>query len=218
MHQVRLDALRARLNAAEAHFRTETALISGRTTWVVEIKAPHLAMAQHACGADWIVAVRPALDESHALVPPPSSLILGAGIPILLAPDAAPPLLARRIVVGWHNGRAAQRAIADAMPLLCDAERVHLVSIDVDGPEPSAQESLMEVHRRLRLRGCVVEAESRPLCWPGAAATLANLADNYDADLIVIGGFSRMHLPRNFADSLSAELIEHCSRWLLLSH
>jgi nucleotide-binding universal stress UspA family protein len=216
--QRRYQALHARLQEAEVRFREATAEICGRASWIAEAEAPHVAMARHACGADWVLAVRQPSGADANKVPRVSSLILDAGVPVLLAPPKAAPLQARRIVVGWRNNRASRRAIADAMPLLHAAERVHLVSVSPDDAADQECEGLIEVRRRLLLHGCPVAADTHPLCWPGSAATLSQIADEEDADLIVAGGYSHPHVPEWLLGGVSATLVEGCPQWVLLSH
>ncbi len=214
----RVDAFHARLRDAEARFTAETAAISGRTSWFAEFQAPDLALMQHACGGDWILVVRPAPGEAPGRTPRISGLVQDAGVPVLLAPHGADPLQARRIVVGWRNSRATRRAIADAMPLLQRAEEVHLISIEPGEGGDDARDGLAEVRLRLRLRGCAVDAECGPLCWPGLGATLVQIAEDKRADLVVVGGFEHTPLLEWCFGSVSATLTGACPVWVLMSN
>ena len=49
---------------------------------------------------------------------------------LLLPPDCPPEPVGRRIVVGWNGSREAIRALADAMPLLMEAEAVLVIVVE----------------------------------------------------------------------------------------
>jgi hypothetical protein len=53
-------------------------------------------------------------------------ILLGSGRPLLIAPPRPPSLLLGTVMVCWKETAEAARAVAAAMPLLANAERVVL--------------------------------------------------------------------------------------------
>ena len=119
--------------------------------WLARVQLPARALADVACAADLVVANRTADITASQLFPSPHELLLTAGVPVLLQPPNAPPLAAKRIVIGWKNTREARRALPDALPLLLGAEEVRLVRFERDGamaPDPSLGRVLDRLERQ----------------------------------------------------------------------
>src|SRR3546814_14203552 len=61
-------------------------------------------------------------------------MIFASGRPILLLPEAWPAeRLPRHLVIGWNGSAEATRGVANAMPLLIDAEVVEIVVVPSAG-------------------------------------------------------------------------------------
>lgn len=213
-----LDDLNRRLAAAKQRFDTETLGLEGRAFWCSADEFPDEAMARHACGADWIVAVRTLKDAVAALSPSITDLIMRTGLPVLVPPANATPLQARRIVVGWSGTREASRAISDAMPLLTAADQVFLVTIPDEAADDSAHERLAEVCRRLQRRGCKVASESRPRGSDSVAEGLVRAAQGHGADLLVVGGYAHSRVQEWVMGGVTRDLVASCPVYVLFSH
>ena len=113
------------------------------------------------------------------------------GRPVLLGASAPVQGIGTRIVVLWNGSAEAARAVDAALPLLSQADQVHILSVNEDaGPEP-AQSGL-----------------ARYLAWHGIKAALttfepderligeALLAEvrRLEADLIVMGAYGHSRL------------------------
>ena len=117
-------------------------------------------------------------------------LILESGRPILLLPAQAAHSLYGTIMVCWKNCREAAHAVTAAMPLLRRAARVYIVSVseNEDDEEIVAMDG---VARQMRWHGIhaaprCLRSEGRPI-----ARILSSAANDYEADLMVMGGYSR---------------------------
>ena len=75
-------------------------------------------------------------------------LIMQVGRPVLLVP--AVPLRMDRVLIAWKDTREAQRAAADALPLLKLASHVSLVEISREDDLVAARSRLDDVARWLR--------------------------------------------------------------------
>lgn len=169
-------------------------------------------VAREGIGGEWRVSrdeageamMLHARHASLAIVGPPARRMLAAttlsysedvifasGRPTLLLPVGWPATrIGRRIVVGWNAGREATRAIADAMPFLAQAERVHLVVVpdakvrSLYGADPGA-----DIARHLARHGVPVVLEQCDGSDAGAA--LLDRCRAVDADMLVMGAVGR---------------------------
>lgn len=183
------------LRQARAEFDALAERRSFTAEWRVSDCESREALMLHARHASLAVLGPPASQRSATTVLGLSeNVILGSGRPSVLLPDDWPAeRLARRVVVGWNGGREATRAIADAMPLLRDAETVRLVVVPDDrtrgllGAEPGAD---MAAH--LARQGVRVEVEQCP--GGDAGAVLLDQCAAVRADLLVMGAMARSRL------------------------
>lgn len=167
--------------------------ISGE--WRMSLDEPGEALMLHARHAS--LAVLGPVDEQVAFAAElglSTRMVFASGRPCLLLPAGWPEARqARRIVVGWNGGREATRAIADAMPLLVDADAVHLVVVPdarvqaLYGQEPGAD---MAAH--LARQGVPVVLEQ---CQgEDAGEVLLGRCSALQADLLVMGAMGRSRI------------------------
>jgi nucleotide-binding universal stress UspA family protein len=213
-----LKALDQRLAHAKGEFERETSRLTQPSYWASEEEYPQDALVRHACGADWVVAVRPENAATPNVTPPVADLILRAGLPVLLAPDHAKPLEARRIVIGWSQTIEASRAISDAMPLLVAADQVVVVTVTAEPQREEDETALSEVCRRLERRGCKVVRERHANSRASIASVLCKAAEAHGADLLVVGGYAHSRLREWILGGVTRDLIVRCPHYILFSH
>jgi nucleotide-binding universal stress UspA family protein len=217
--QALLDAQRRRIAAAAA--RAEAMKKTARASVAVHVEEqfPEDALNAFACGADWVVVARPDPGASHAVYADPSAVVLRTGLPVLLAPLAAGPLTARRIIVGWRDSREARRALSDAMPLLKAAQEVLVVSVSQEDRVDLDRTTLEQVTARLNRLGCKARCELHQNDGrQSVAALLEEWATSIEADLIVTGAYAHSRAGEWVFGGVTRTLIESCSRYLLMSH
>src|SRR5260370_4649450 len=89
----------------------------------------------HAYYADLVVIARP--ESPGQTAGPPGlaeSLVLSSGRPIIVFPPHGTVSRVRRILVAWNATRESIRAVADALPLLVEAEAVEVPGVDHPRP------------------------------------------------------------------------------------
>jgi nucleotide-binding universal stress UspA family protein len=144
-------------------------------------------------------------------------LVMRAGRPVLIVPDAAKGLDLEHVLVAWKDTREARRAIADALPLLALAGEVTVVEIADPDDMISARERLADVALWLERHGItasvqVVEAERSD------STRLAALARSKRAGLVVAGAYGRTRLLEWVFGGVTCDLMMHPARCTLLSH
>lgn len=117
--------------------------------------------------------------------------VLFSARPTLLLPYAGTPAdpLAN-VLVAWDGSREADRAIADALPLLLKAKRVHVISWREKGlmADDTPSGELDDLREWLSRHGVRAEVRGEPATAPIADTILSRTAD-LDIDLLVMGGY-----------------------------
>lgn len=144
-------------------------------------------------------------------------LVFAAGRPVLLLPNSTSPGAWKRILIGWDGGRAAARALADALPFCRKADEVRIVT--VTGEKPIVHAAGIEAARgHLIHHGVAAEAGEIPAEGADAGTALLRHAEEIGADLVVAGAFGHSRLREFILGGATRSLIEAPKVPVLLSH
>jgi nucleotide-binding universal stress UspA family protein len=212
------DVVDADLASAKARFSAATDELAAGATFVTGMDRPYAVMAKHARGADLVVARRTPSGSSPTNLCHAGDLVMETGLPVLLTPHAATPLVPDRVLVAWKDHRACRRALADAIPFLVRAKQVVMISICAKEDVDEQQTALREVCRRLERLGVhpYVEAQAGKAGSP--LRTIETIANAMTADLIVAGAYSHSPLREWAFGGVTQDLLTDCDRHVLLSH
>lgn len=144
-------------------------------------------------------------------------LLLQSGRPILVAPPASRPRRSGVAVVGWKESPESARAMTAALPLLATCERVVVVAVD-EGTSAASFDDVREVGRGLAWHGINVDVKWLPMPQHTAAEQLQAIAGEFDADYLVIGGYSRGRLRATIFGGCTRHFLESADRPVLLMH
>lgn len=142
--------------------------------------------------ADLVIVEAPAPHDGvqHGLV---EALLANTAAPCLfLAEDGAcqaAPL--SHVVVAWNASRAAQRALADSLPVVRDAAAVHVLMVDEPGGRQVSAEQEAQVLRWLSRHGVRAKAIRRPAGEDGPGDTILQTCADVGAGLLVMGAYGR---------------------------
>ena len=141
-------------------------------------------------------------------------LVRNSGRPILAAGRSAPRTLTGTIMVCWKDDGSTAVAMRDAAPLLAKAGRLVLVSVAKrdNGLAATMAETAREV------TGIDAEVRIVPAGRLGVPEALAEAADEYGADLVVIGAYGRPRLYEILFGSCTDHILVRCDRPILLRH
>lgn len=144
-----------------------------------------------------------------------AQVALGAAGPVLIVPEEAPGGdLGRNILVGWNGSREAARALRDAMPLLQEAEAVHVLIISegaMGGPDALLQ-------RHLEHHGVTPNIIRDSSDEQIAADVFREEIKALGADLLVMGLYGRPRLQELILGGVSHDLLDRPPVPLLVSH
>jgi nucleotide-binding universal stress UspA family protein len=148
--------------------------------------------------------------------------VLLSGRPVLVVPFAGSfPHVGRRVIVAWNPNREAVRAVNDAMPLLIDADRVVLVTLDPAAePRRMVEGPVADMIGHLAAHG--VDASSERLVYDRGGISPADRLLSYiadeAADLLVMGAFSDQKRQIQSSEKLTGPILAHMTVPVLISH
>lgn len=210
------DATLARFTAAaeRAGISHETRTVHALDTTLASV------ISMHARCADLTILGQAGPDASPAARRMPEDVVLAAGRPVLLVPRAgAPATIGRRVVVAWDASREAARAVADAMPILQQAESVRVVVVEPErvaageGELPDA-----ELATHLARHGVQVEVERVDAGERSAADALQAYLAERDVDLLVMGSYARSRMRQLVLGGVTRKMLESMPVPVLMSH
>lgn len=214
-HQALKEAIEADLEQARQVFEEETAGLRGPVVWRTATDYPAAALAETACGADLIVAAG-TCPKPFQTFADPGALIVGAGAPVLIAPEGTAGVEADKVLIGWKNTREARRAVADALPFLTAAREVEVVR--VHGAQEETPESLDLVAQRLRRHGVNARCAMLARGAGSVAQDLQEAAASRSAGLIVTGGYGHSRLQELVLGGVTRGLLGQAAVPVLFSH
>lgn len=144
-------------------------------------------------------------------------LIMQAGRPVLIVPDATEALPLGTVMIGWKETREARRAVHDALPLLRLAGAVTVVEIAAELELPQAEAHLKDVVAWLKRHGVTAS----PMAVPAAgdnALQIAVLAQELGADLLVAGAYGHSRFREWVFGGVTRDLLLSAQRCALVSH
>jgi nucleotide-binding universal stress UspA family protein len=191
-----------------------------RSEWRQVEDRPAPAMARVARGADVIVAggcPLAAVDGYRAA--DPAELALLSGRPVLVTPPQGGALKARSVVIAWKETRESRRAIADALPLLVQADKVLVVEIcDEAEGVGDAEFHASEVAEGLKRHGVAASGKAVRASDDKVVSVLNAEAKAIGADLIVAGCYGHSRMNEWFFGGVTRDLLSNPERFILMSH
>ena len=146
------------------------------------------------------------------------SLLLRTGAPALVIPKTwEKDTVATRVIIAWNASRVARRAISDAMPILATAQAVRVLIVDAEkyphGEDPGADLAVY-----LTRHGVTVDVLKVASDGKAVADVLIEQARLFDADLMVIGAYSRSRLIESVLGGVTKSLVSEVPLPLFVAH
>jgi nucleotide-binding universal stress UspA family protein len=207
--------MKSLLDRKGSDFRTQLGLGGRRFEWRSVLDLPTDAVARAARAADLVVIGnrRENADPFRAL--DPGGVLMQAGRPVLVVPDAVHALPARHIAVAWKDAREARRAVRDALPFLRRAENVMIVEV-VEGADnaPSGK----DVAAYLGRHGVKVVTERVRTAEVTVTNTLFRLIESENIDLLVAGAYGHSRVGEWVFGGITRDLLADSPVCCLFSH
>lgn len=184
-------------------------------TWHSDAPSGHDYVGSYGRVVDVIVLARPGPEwQSPAMVTLESALF-ESGRPVLIAPPSPPRSLGTHILVAWNGSTEQARTMADAMPLLQQAERVTIATVEgatVVGP------SGVDMTRSLALNGVAAEPITVRPGKRSAGEVLLGMADELGCDLIVKGAYTQSRLRQMIFGGTTRHVLAHAKLPVMMAH
>jgi len=200
---------RVRRDGIEGEWRT----VEGMTAETVALHARYADLA--------VLGQRDPADTSLAAAGNvATTTLLSSGRPILVLPYVGDyPTVGHNVLVGWKSTREATRAINDALPLLAEADKVTVLSINPEagiggeGDLPAADIALHLARHGVKAAAAHTVATEIP-----EGDTLLNYADDIGADLIVAGGYGHSRTRELMFGGITRTLLTTMTVPVFMSH
>ncbi|RUT35062.1 universal stress protein [Arsenicitalea aurantiaca] len=145
------------------------------------------------------------------------TVIFGSGRPVLLVPEGpAGSADLRSIAIAWDGGRAASRALHDAMPLIVQAREVTLVTAMED--KDIGERAIAEVRAYLGRHGISAGHHDFSSAGKSIGLALQQGAIAQNAGLLVMGAFGHSRLRDFVLGGATRSTLDDLRLPVLLSH
>jgi len=145
-------------------------------------------------------------------------VLFESGRPVVFVPYIFKgPAKLDRVMVCWDGGRAASRAIADALPLMQKAKQVEVVIVATGRPK-SDEVPGADLGQHLARHGLKVEVKRITSPDIDVPSTILSYAADSSADMIVMGGYGHSRLREFVLGGVTRGLLESMTVPVLMSH
>lgn len=134
--------------------------------------------------------------------------------PVLLVPEQGIEASPRTVVIAWNGTAEATRALCGALPLLLNAERLHVLTAATPRTRVESGDALAEY---LSWHGLICEVHPMYPEDEVGPALLAR-AKELDADLLVMGGYGRSRMRERIFGGVTQHVLDHHDMAVLIAH
>jgi nucleotide-binding universal stress UspA family protein len=161
------------------------------------------------------LTIVPSFGASEAIA---EDLVFDAGRPVLLLPahDRLPLLALDAVVIGWDGGRAAARAVADALPICVLAKSVKVVTITGDKSLKADLQASLERH--LKAHGIQPEMIEHHAESANAGTELLEFCRRSGAGILVMGAYGHSQFREFILGGATRTILASADLPILMSH
>jgi nucleotide-binding universal stress UspA family protein len=138
-----------------------------------------------------------------------------SGRPVLIAPSSVPARLGENVLIAWNCSTEQARTTAFAMPLLCAAKQVTVLTVEggtVPGPPGARLVDMLERH-------CIpAKAVTLPLGRRTSGETILAHAQSLGCDLLVKGAYTQSRLRQMIFGGATRHILAHANLPVLMAH
>jgi nucleotide-binding universal stress UspA family protein len=181
--------------------------------WLVETGSQTELVAQFGRLADLIIVPRPT-----RVSPPPRTVdaaLRETGRPVLMLPPGPVESIGDRVVIGWNGSKEAAQAVAAARPVLREADAVTVLTTEKRQKRRPNGDDLLAYLSCHGISASLSIMDTRTRTVP--EALLAN-ARELDADLLVLGGYSRHRLREVIMGGVTRHLLAESDIPIFMVH
>ncbi|MGR3782103.1 MAG: universal stress protein [Albimonas sp.] len=217
-----VEAERERRAAIAAAFHELTRELErdrpGKTHYLEVAAEPDVGLVEAARVYDIVVVGRDEADgETAHLAPHPDLLALRCGRPVLIVPPGyRTERLVDRAILAWDGGKAAARALADAMAILETHAPVSVVT--VGEPDAARRCEGREVVAHLARHGIQTDLRRAERGPGGVAAALREALAEHRSGLLVMGAYEHSRLAEEVFGGVTRRILAELDVPVLMAH
>ncbi|TDI60479.1 MAG: universal stress protein [Alphaproteobacteria bacterium] len=189
--------------------KVEWRYVEGDIRGVINLHSRYTDIVVLGQGAGDDVPIGPALNLAD-------DLILSSSKPILSIPwQGDHANFGDTVVVAWNSSAQSSRAVQDALPILTNAAKVHVLTVGEENPShlPGA-----EITAHLVRHGVNAEAAHLVRTSEAVGETILNYVAETGSDMIVCGGWGHSRLLETVMGGVTRHLLRHMTVPVLMSH
>jgi nucleotide-binding universal stress UspA family protein len=206
------DEARAAADAALADRPTGTDTVTAY--WREVTGAEDVLLAGHGRLADLVVFAGVRAGAAAELREHFATALFNTARPILLVPEGGIEASPRTVAIAWNGTAEATRALSGALPLLLNAERLHVLTAATPRTGVESGAALAEY---LGWHGIIGEVHPMyPENEVGPA--LCARAKELEADLLVMGGYGRSRMRERIFGGVTQHVLDQHDIPVLIAH
>jgi len=187
--------------------------------WLEDNGVEEQVVALRGCRADLIVVARPTTDNETSALITLNAALMQSGRPVVAAPPIADenqkvsaPI--RKVAVFWNGSAEATRTVAASLPFLKSATEVAVLRVEEEEWYASVEdlEAFLGWHEVKTVISKVLPREVR------TGRSLLYAARDSDADMMVMGAYTRSKLRQLMLGSVTGYVMEHAILPVLMCH
>jgi nucleotide-binding universal stress UspA family protein len=159
-------------------------------------------LAGHVRLADLVVSAGARADDAIELKEHFATALFNTARPILLIPERGIEDSPRTVAIAWSGSAESTRALSGALPLLLEADRLHVLTAAAPRTRVESDAALAEY---LGWQGLI--GEIHPM-YPENEVGLARAAE-LGADLLVTGGYGRSRMRERIFGGVTQHVLDH---------
>ncbi len=164
---------------------------------------------------DVIVVGRPAAGAAGPRRATLEEALFNSGRAVLVAPPLPPSVMGHSVVIAWNGSTETARAISFALPLLMQAEKVTVLTVQgATVPGPAGE----QIARTLRINGVPAQALDVEDEGRSAGEAIRGNAEDLGADLLVKGAYTQSRLRQMIFGGPTRYLLEHITLPMFMAH
>ena len=164
---------------------------------------------------DLIVLGRPGRAPQNPRMAPLEAALFESGRSVLIAPPTPPKELGRNVLVAWNGSTEQARTNAFAMPLLCGADEVTVLTVEGGmTPGPSGDEAALHLVRN----GAPATAVTVAPAGRTTGEAILDHARLRGCDLIVKGAYAQSRLRQMIFGGATRHILAHATLPVLMAH
>lgn len=165
-----------------------------------------------------ISVVEQADEETTQYNPIIEAALFDSGRPVFVVPyihDKAAKF--DTALIGWDGSKPAARALADALPFLRKAKRIHVITV-AEAKKITEEVPGAEIAEHLARHGLAVQTKRIDVEDVDIANTILSHAADIDADFLVMGAYGHTRLREFVFGGVTAQILRMMTVPTLMSH